>query len=157
MLIATSFETPAGWLHLEFDEHYIYHSRFTKHPIISSETNKLSSFIASELNAYFHDCHHRFQLPLKPQGTLYQQRVWNALLVIPVGRTITYGDLAKSLQTSPRAIGQACKSNPLALFIPCHRVVGKMTYGGYMGQIEALDYKIRLLDHEDYQLNLAQS
>lgn len=89
-----------------------------------------------------------FQLPLKPHGTPYQLRVWNALLVIPVGRTITYGELAKTLESSPRAIGQACKKNPVTLFIPCHRVVGKQGYGGYMGKVEALPYKLGLLKHE---------
>ncbi|WP_419420080.1 methylated-DNA--[protein]-cysteine S-methyltransferase [Legionella sp. D16C41] len=148
MLIVTSFETPIGWLQVEFDEHYIYQANFTLTPIISSDANDLTQLIAAEIKAYFYNCHHRFQLPLKPQGTTYQQRVWNALLVIPVGRTITYGALANTLQTSPRAIGQACKRNPLALFIPCHRVVGKTSHGGYMGDLKAIDYKIKLLKHE---------
>ncbi|STX50334.1 Methylated DNA-protein cysteine methyltransferase [Legionella busanensis] len=157
MLIITSFETPVGWLQLEFDEHYIYQAIFTNQPTISSAVNKLSSLIVSELSSYFHNCQHRFQLPLKPQGTTYQQRVWNTLLVIPVGRTITYGELAKMLQTSPRAIGQACKTNPLTLFIPCHRVVGKTTHGGYMGDLKAITYKLGLLKHECPNFNLINS
>jgi methylated-DNA-[protein]-cysteine S-methyltransferase len=149
MLIETAFSTPFGWLNMEFDEHYIYRCIFTDNPVSSDHpATTQSRLIASELDNYFSNCHHRFQLPLKPQGTLYQQRVWNALLVIPVGRTVTYGELAQTLQSSPRAIGQACKSNPLALFIPCHRVVGKTNQGGYMGRTEALCYKTNLLNHE---------
>ncbi len=106
--------------------------------------------IANEIDAYFHNPHHRFQLALKPQGTIYQQRVWNELLVIPIGRTVTYGELANTLQSGPRAVGQACKKNPIALFIPCHRVVGKANQGGYMGRASALHYKIALLKHELY-------
>ncbi|KTD08069.1 methylated-DNA--[protein]-cysteine S-methyltransferase [Legionella jamestowniensis] len=148
MLITTPFNTPVGWLEVEYDEHYVYHVTFTESPQFSANTNQLTALITKELENYFNNPNHRFQLALKPQGTPYQQLVWNALLVIPVGRTITYGELAATLQSSPRAIGQACKSNPIALFIPCHRVIGKNSQGGYMGRIDALQYKINLLAHE---------
>jgi methylated-DNA-[protein]-cysteine S-methyltransferase len=71
-------------------------------------------------------------------------------LLIPAGQTLTYGELSLKLQSSPRAIGQACKRNPIALFIPCHRVVGKKDLGGFMGDPEALLYKKLLLGHEEY-------
>jgi len=147
MLIVSTFKTPAGYLKVAYDEHYIYRAIFTE---ASAETAQghLGTLIAEELDAYQRKPHHRFQLPLKPLGSPYQQRVWNALLVIPVGRTITYGELANTIQSSPRAIGQACKNNPLALFIPCHRVVGKNNQGGYMGHAHALPYKLALLQHE---------
>lgn len=148
MLIVTAFKTPIGWLEIKYDEHYIYQALFTSTAILTNQKIKLTETLAQELDSYFKNPHHRFQLPLKPQGTIYQQSVWNTLLVIPVGRTITYGELAQSLQSSPRAIGQACKSNPLALFIPCHRVVGKQDQGGYMGRSDALCYKVGLLEHE---------
>jgi len=148
MLIVTAFKTPAGWLEVQYDEHYIYRATFTQTPGHQQETNDLTATIALELDNYFNNPHHRFQLSLKPHGTTYQQRVWNALLVIPVGQTMTYGELAQSLQSSPRAIGQACKSNPITLFIPCHRIVGKHDQGGYMGCVEALCYKTSLLEHE---------
>ncbi|WP_173238417.1 methylated-DNA--[protein]-cysteine S-methyltransferase [Legionella antarctica] len=134
-------------LEIVHDEHFIYNSSFTKKAVKSSP-NSLTQLITYELNTYFADPHHRFQLPLKPQGSAYQQKVWSALLVIPVGRTLTYGELALKLQSSPRAIGQACKRNPLALFIPCHRVVGQNDLGGYMGNPQALFYKESLLTHE---------
>ncbi|MFC3908670.1 methylated-DNA--[protein]-cysteine S-methyltransferase [Legionella dresdenensis] len=148
MLIESSFQTPAGWLNVVFDEHYIYQAFFTDCPGSEQPETRQSQLIQSELENYFTNPHHRFQLPLKPQGSVYQQRVWNALLVIPVGRTLTYGELANQLQSSPRAIGQACKSNPLALFIPCHRIVGKTNQGGYMGKANAIHYKQFLLAHE---------
>lgn len=151
MPIIATFKTPPGWLEVQYDEHYIYRALFThKPPRQSEEQTSLRQVIAQELDNYFASPHHRFQLPLKPQGTLYQQRVWNALLVIPVGRTLTYGELAKSLQSSPRAVGQACKANRLALFIPCHRVVGKNNQGGYMGGTDALGFKTSLLEHENW-------
>ena len=150
MLIVSTHSTPAGWLELAYDEHYIYRAVFTDSA--SDKQNhacgQLGNLIKDQLAAYTDDPHHRFQLPLKPLGSSYQQLVWNALLVIPVGRTMTYGELASKLQSSPRAIGQACKNNPLALFIPCHRIVGKAGYGGYMGHSDALHYKLSLLQHE---------
>lgn len=148
MLIVTAFKTPVGWLEIKYDEHYIYQALFTTAAASANQRTELSATIEQELDNYFKNPHHRFQLPLKPQGTLYQQSVWNALLVIPVGRTVTYGELAQSLQSSPRAIGQACKSNPLTLFIPCHRVVGKHNQGGYMGRTDTLGYKTGLIEHE---------
>lgn len=148
MLIVSAFSTPTGWLEVEYDEHYIHRAIFTRSPTQITAETSLRQTIVQELAQYFTNPHHRFQLPLKPLGTIYQQRVWNALLVIPVGRTVTYGELAKTLQSSPRAIGQACKNNPLALFIPCHRVVGKTNQGGYMGRVDALCYKTYLLAHE---------
>ncbi|WP_028373780.1 methylated-DNA--[protein]-cysteine S-methyltransferase [Legionella lansingensis] len=148
MLIVTAFTTPIGWLEVTYNEHYVFGASFTESPTQKGDHNSLTSTISNELKQYFYNPHHRFQLALKPQGTAYQQQVWNALLVIPVGRTVTYGELANVLQSSPRAIGQACKNNPIALFIPCHRVVGKHDQGGYMGHPEALCYKINLLAHE---------
>ncbi|CEK09551.1 methylated-DNA--[protein]-cysteine S-methyltransferase [Legionella hackeliae] len=147
MLIITVFNTPIGWLEVEYDEHYVHRAIFTESQPTASQRNQLTPLIATELDTYFKNPHHRFQLSLKPQGTPYQQLVWNALLVIPVGRTVTYGELAATLQSSPRAIGQACRNNPIALFIPCHRVVGKTNQGGYMGRID-LCYKTNLLAHE---------
>ncbi|KTD62529.1 methylated-DNA--[protein]-cysteine S-methyltransferase [Legionella spiritensis] len=148
-LIVTAYQTPVGWLNVAYDEHYIYRAVFDDTPTKNStDKTGLGRDIHQELNHYFDNPHHRFQLPLKPLGTTYQQRVWNALLVIPVGRTMTYGQLANTLLSSPRAIGQACKNNPLALFIPCHRVVGKDNPGGYMGHANALNYKEYLLNHE---------
>ena len=62
--------------------------------------------------------------PLAPEGTPFRQRVWAALLAIPFGETVTYGELARLLGTSPRAVGNAVGHNPVSILIPCHRVLG---------------------------------
>jgi methylated-DNA-[protein]-cysteine S-methyltransferase len=67
------------------------------------------------------------------EATPFQKQVWQALLTIPCGSTLTYGELAKKLNSSPRAVGQACRANPLPFLIPCHRVVGAKNSGGYFG------------------------
>ncbi len=149
MLVSSIFTTPLGHFEVVHNEHFIFTASFTNKSVTTAKT-ALSESIDLELTAYFANNQHRFQLPLKPHGSAYQQKIWNALLVIPVGRTLTYGELALKLQTSPRAVGQACKKNPLALFIPCHRIVGKNNLGGYMGNPEALCYKEALLEHESH-------
>jgi methylated-DNA-[protein]-cysteine S-methyltransferase len=84
------------------------------------------------------------------EGTPFQRRVWQALLDIPLGETMTYGALARQLNSAPRAVGQACGANPLPIVIPCHRVVSSQGLGGFMGgrNNAELDYKRWLLTHE---------
>jgi methylated-DNA-[protein]-cysteine S-methyltransferase len=121
----------------------------------ASQTPSLSlekpfQVIAAEISAYFKNPGHRFNLPLKPQGTPFQLRVWQALLAIPAGETRSYQELAQELKTSPRALGNACRKNPLPLLIPCHRVLAKSGLGGYCGAITGEFIKIKqfLLQHE---------
>jgi methylated-DNA-[protein]-cysteine S-methyltransferase len=89
-----------------------------------------------QLHAYFAGELHRFDLPLAPEGTPFQQRVWQELLRIPYGETISYGELARRIgqPTGSRAVGLANGANPVSIVIPCHRVIGstgKLTgYGG---------------------------
>ncbi|BAO44863.1 methylated-DNA--[protein]-cysteine S-methyltransferase [Thiolapillus brandeum] len=87
---------------------------------------------------------------LAPQGSVFQRRVWEALLQIPPGQTKTYGDLALALGSSPRAVGGACRRNPIPLFIPCHRVVAANGDGGFAGHTSGhwMDIKRWLLAHE---------
>ncbi|MBM3502633.1 MAG: methylated-DNA--[protein]-cysteine S-methyltransferase [Alphaproteobacteria bacterium] len=98
-----------------------------------------------QLNAYFDDQRHVFDLPLAPAGTAFQKKVWAALAQIPYGATETYGAVARSLGSSARAVGGACGRNPIPIVVPCHRVVAaKLTDGGYSGG-EGLKTKLALL------------
>jgi methylated-DNA-[protein]-cysteine S-methyltransferase len=90
----------------------------------------------AQLRAYFKGRLREFDLPLAPEGTAFEQKVWKALLKIPYGRTIAYGELARRIGKpgAARAVGLANGRNPLPIVIPCHRVIGsngKLTgYGG---------------------------
>lgn len=77
-----------------------------------------------QLSEYFAGLRRHFTLRLAPAGSPYQQRVWAELARIPYGETRSYGDLARVLQSSPRAVGRANATNPLCVIVPCHRVVG---------------------------------
>jgi methylated-DNA-[protein]-cysteine S-methyltransferase len=110
--------------------------------------------VIRQLKAYFATELESFDLPLAPEGTPFQQKVWNELCAIPYGETISYGELARRIgnPNASRAVGLANGSNPIPIIIPCHRVIGasgKLTgYGG------GLDVKEKLLALEKKQLRL---
>lgn len=112
------------------------------------EETPLLATARDQVYAWCDGTRRRFDLPLRPQGTAFQQRVWAALLAIPYGETRTYGDLAKDLKTAPRAIGLGCGRNPLPILIPCHRVIASTGgLGGYSGD-GGVETKKALLDLE---------
>jgi len=101
-----------------------------------------------QLDEYFAGKRDRFDLPIAPRGTAYQQRVWREIAAIPFGKTLSYAELAKRAGNcdAARAAGAATGRNPLSIVIPCHRVVGaKGALTGYAG---GLDRKTKLLGHE---------
>ncbi len=106
--------------------------------------------VTTQLQAYFRDSRTPFTVALLPGGTAFQQRVWKALQTIPPGTVLTYGELAARLGTAARAIGGACRSNPIPVLIPCHRVVARQGLGGYAGEVtgDPLVIKRWLLRHE---------
>jgi methylated-DNA-[protein]-cysteine S-methyltransferase len=103
---------------------------------------------ARQLADYFEGRLQRFDLPLAPQGTAFQQRVWRALLDIPYGRTASYGEIAAVIDApgKARAVGAANGQNPIAIIIPCHRVIG--SHGELVGYGGGLDRKRWLLELE---------
>lgn len=87
-----------------------------------------------QLYAYFDGTTSPFDLPLRPSGSVFQLRVWSCMCDISHGATMTYGDIAHALKSSPRAVGLACGRNPIPIIIPCHRVVSAGgALGGYSG------------------------
>lgn len=106
--------------------------------------------ICRQLRAYFANPRVLFDIPLATGGTPFQQRVWRMLRKIPPGETWSYGELARRLRTSPRAVGNACRANPIPIVIPCHRVVAASGIGGFMGERsgKAVRLKYWLLGHE---------
>lgn len=96
------------------------------------------------LDLYFNGKQPNFTPPIHPQGTPFQQKVWQELLKIPYGQTTTYGAIAKHIGCrSAQAIGQAVHRNPIAIIIPCHRVIG--ADGSLTGYASGLDIKQKLL------------
>lgn len=113
--------------------------------------NALAALVEQQCGAYFADSRTVFDLPLKPQGTEFQQRVWHAITQLQSGERTTYGAIAARLHSGARAVGGACGANYFPLVIPCHRVVAKANLGGFMGQDAPglyRDIKLWLLNHE---------
>ena len=113
-----------------------------------NEETGLLRIARQQVSDYFDGKRLKFDLPLAPAGTPFQRAVWSRMLAIPYGETATYGGVANSLDSGPRAVGGACAKNPIPILIPCHRVVGgggQLT--GYSGAA-GLDSKRYLLQLE---------
>jgi len=93
--------------------------------------NPLAEKAARQLEAYRRDANAAFDLPVVIEGTELHKAVWKAMRAIPLGKTRTYGDLARELGADPRDIGQCCGDNRLPLVIPCHRIVAADGIGGF--------------------------
>jgi len=106
--------------------------------------------LTKQLQQYFKNPQAHFSIESDECGTAFQQRVWQALRDIPTGETRTYGQIASLLNSSPRAVGNACRANPLPIITPCHRVTAANGTGGFAGarQGKLLDIKKWLLEHE---------
>ena len=153
-------ESPIGPLTLAMDDSGLRQINFAQNgrPAAIDCYRGHDAFIFSntirQLRAYFSGELEAFDLPLAPQGTRFQQRVWAELCKIPYGETISYGELARRIgnPNASRAVGLANGSNPIPIVIPCHRVIGsngKLTgYGG------GLHIKEKLLAIERRQLKL---
>jgi len=106
------------------------------------------------LDQYFDGENPTFDIPLDPQGTEFQQNVWSAMLKIPYGEILTYGEISADLSSHARAVGMACGQNPIPIIIPCHRVIGKNgKLTGFSGG-EGISTKQYLLDLEEVDKNL---
>ena len=104
-----------------------------------------------EIERYLDDPEHVFQLPYRLEGTAFQRRVWREIEKLFPIKTITYGDLARRIGSAPRAVGGACGTNPVPLFVPCHRVLAASGgLGGFMGGKDAFPLSVKrwLLRHE---------
>lgn len=113
-----------------------------------NDTHEYLSQTTSQLDEYFSNKRTTFDLPLAPEGTDFQKRVWSELLAIPFGKTTTYLAMAKRLGDEKviRAAASANGKNPIAIIIPCHRVIGSDgSLTGYAGGLWRKDW---LLNHE---------
>ena len=117
------------------------------------KTNTIAHLASVQLMAYLDNPQCIFDLPFKLGGSKHQLDVWQAMQEIVPGSTLTYGQLAVQIASSPRAVGTACGKNPLPIVVPCHRVVAAGGLGGFMGgkQHHCLAIKRWLLAHENAQ------
>ena len=108
-------------------------------------------WLAAELGEYFNGQRRVFSVPLAPEGTAFQQRVWQALHTIPYGHTITYAQIAAQIGAplAPRAVGAANGQNPISILIPCHRLINSAgQLAGYGGGLWRKQYLLDLEYHK---------
>ena len=149
---------PLGWITLETDSASDPHA--SQQEVISAlhfsdeieqaiaPSTPLQRLTCQQLDEYFSGQRQHFDLPLAPQGTAFQQQVWQALLTIPHGEHRSYKYIAEHIHNpkAVRAVGLANSRNPIALIIPCHRVIG--ANGKLVGYAGGIERKAWLLKHE---------
>ena len=138
------YNTTFGIIEIGYNKNVIVSISFSQ-KASQSTPSFLTEKTILQLNEYFNKKRTSFDIPIEPKGTVFQKKVWNALLKIPYGQTKTYKEIAEIIgnKNATRAVGMANNKNPIAIVIPCHRVIGangKLT--GYAG---GLDKKEKLL------------
>jgi len=155
----SSLTTPIGKLGIFADNHAIYRIEFIDMDentdlvnTLEQKANELTLLAKKQLAQYFAGKLTTFDLPLAPQGTEFRQQTWQALQQIPFGETRYYSQQAELMNNKKavRAVGAANGANPIAIVIPCHRVIGKD--GSLTGYAGGLDRKAWLLNFEQKQL-----
>ncbi|MEA2078565.1 MAG: methylated-DNA--[protein]-cysteine S-methyltransferase [Pseudomonadota bacterium] len=124
-----------------------------RHRLIEADTEQASEVLCS-LKAYFENPGQTLEVAVQLSGTPFQHRVWQGLSSIPVGKIMTYGALAARLRSSARAVGNACRRNPVPIVVPCHRVVAANGLGGFAGDSQGrlVSVKRCLLEHEGVEI-----
>lgn len=145
------YDTPIGKLSICADAYGVtsidlsHESISSVHEIYECPIIKIA---AVQLYEYFEGKRFHFDFPLNLKGTQFQKKVWDALMNIPYGKTVTYKDIAMQIGNpkASRAIGMANNKNPIPIVVPCHRVIG--SNGSLIGYAYGLDVKKQLLDLE---------
>lgn len=146
-LYCGAMDTPIGQLKVIANDDAVIEVVFDSSPTIG-ESNEVVELALNQLSEYFAGTRQVFELPLGAKGTDFRQQVWQQLCEIPYGQTVSYSDIANGIEKpkAVRAVGAANGANPIAVVVPCHRVIGKNgTLTGYAG---GLDRKQWLLQFE---------
>lgn len=158
--LTTFFSSPIGNLLITSDGQVVISVCWaTESPkaVISTAKDTILQQTIAELSAYFEGKLKQFSVPVNLSGTPLQKAVWQVMCEIPYGKTMTYGEVAQRLHTSPRVVGNACGANPIPIIVPCHRIVaanGKL--GGYSGA-DGAETKRWLLKLEGFPLPMGEA
>ena len=146
------FDTQIATIGIRLQDSKLVEVEFLNRTAPFKAADKLARSVQHKIEQYLNadPAVKRLDIEYQLDGTAFQQKVLNQLLQIPYGETRSYGDIAGILKTSPRAVGNACRNNPLPIVIPCHRVVAASGIGGFAGATEGglLEIKYQLLKLE---------
>ncbi|MGH1486910.1 MAG: methylated-DNA--[protein]-cysteine S-methyltransferase [Cellvibrionaceae bacterium] len=165
MIYVTYINSPVGMVQIRASEKGITHVTFIDESgVDESDVDKLSDTFetnatikkcAQQLKEYFYGQRKSFDLPLDWEGTVFQQSIWQSLLDVPFGAVASYSDIATAVNNpkAVRAVGAANGKNPIAIIVPCHRIIGSNgTLTGYAG---GMDRKAWLLSHEGAEFKVS--
>ncbi len=158
-MVSYTMHTPVGWIRLEADETALVRLVLRADPPAGAPCppSSLLADAAGQILEYFQGTRTEFSVPLRPEGTEFQKRVWSRLCAVPYGTTCSYKELAAAAGSARacRAVGNANGKNPIPILIPCHRVIAADgNLGGYSG---GLDIKVSLLQLETAVRSLRES
>jgi methylated-DNA-[protein]-cysteine S-methyltransferase len=141
-------DSPVGLLEVRCTEQGVRSVNFVEERVYERDENGHVQLVVSQLTEYFEGKRKVFDMPFDLEGTPFQQRVWQALLIVPFGKTRSYMDIAKAVGDTKaiRAVGTANGRNKIAIIIPCHRIIG--SDGSLTGYAGGLHRKKWLLDFE---------
>lgn len=152
-LYVSKLNTPVGYIHAYANDKAVTKVVFAEHDgteqanISNMLENDVSKLACQQLTEYLQRKRTAFDLPLAPQGTEFQQRVWQQLCTIHYGKTASYLDIAKALNkpTASRAVGAANGKNPISIIVPCHRIIGANgSLTGYAGGLNRKSFLLSL-------------
>jgi methylated-DNA-[protein]-cysteine S-methyltransferase len=148
-------DSPVGRLGIQMQGQVLTRLEFLpgRHSLIEADTEQVRNVLCS-IKAYFDNPGQALEVAVQPSGTPFQRRVWQELRSIPVGKVMSYGTLAARLRSGARAVGNACRSNPVPIVVPCHRVVAGNGLGGFAGDSRGrlISIKRWLLEHEGVEI-----
>ncbi|MCL1124109.1 methylated-DNA--[protein]-cysteine S-methyltransferase [Shewanella surugensis] len=149
-------DTPLGMMECKASNEGIRQLIFCGPEQSTVSSNEVTDVCKVQLLEYFKGQRQQFDLPLDPQGTVFQKQVWHALRQIPFGQVMTYLDIAKMVNKSKgaQAVGGANGRNPITLIVPCHRVIASS--GALTGYAGGLERKLWLLAHEGIKVKSPQ-
>jgi O-6-methylguanine DNA methyltransferase len=154
-----TYQSPFGQIVFVTHDGCLTDMMFDDTPVIESH-DALIGHIQHQLDLYFNHDLKSFNLPIQwNKGTVFQREVWDAMLEIPYGKVMSYSSIAEKIghPKACRAVGQACKKNPIGIVVPCHRVIGKDgSLTGYSGKHHT-DLKKQLLELESSSLKKGTS
>lgn len=137
--------SPVGTLKIVSDGRAVKSISITTDTAAQSCGDSVTAEAARQLGEYFAGERTQFDLPLKPQGTEFQKKIWDVLLKIPYGTALSYGEVAElnGNKKACRAVGNAVGRNPILIVIPCHRVKAADGLGGFSAGIEVKKYLVK--------------
>ncbi len=141
-----SIITPCGTLQISVTNGAVCACSFVDKPMPPFGSSPVLDAALHQLERYFAGQLTEFDLPINPIGTPFQRYVWQSMMTIPYGDTISYGELARRIgyPTAARAVASACGANPIVIIIPCHRVVAAHDIGGYTPGIPIKQHLLHL-------------